>query len=212
MMSCPLCAYSFVDRFHRDRAREYLRCRRCALVFVPPQFHLRPEEERAVYELHENHVDDRGYRKFLGRLAEPLLERLPAGACGLDFGCGPAPALAAMLEEAGHRVVLYDTFFFPEPESLSQPLDFITATEVVEHLHGPREVLEQLWSLLRPGGWLGLMTKLVRDPESFARWHYIRDPTHVCFFSRETLGWWAAGKGETPEFIGADVILLRKRG
>ena len=54
------------------------------------------------------------------------------------------------------------------------------------------------------------MTKQVIDAQAFARWHYIRDPTHVCFFSRETFTWWAARKQAELEFCGADVILLRK--
>ena len=42
--------------------------------------------------------------RFLGRLAEPLVERLDPGASGLDFGCGPGPALAAMLTRRGYTV------------------------------------------------------------------------------------------------------------
>lgn len=189
-----------------------MRCAECALVYVPPAYFLTREEERACYELHENAVDDPGYRRFLSRLASPLMERLPPHARGLDFGCGPAPALAAMLREAGHEVALYDSFFFPERVALAQRYEFVTATEVVEHLHRPGEVLAKLWECIEPGGWLGVMTKLVRDAEAFASWHYIRDPTHVCFFSRETWSWWAQRHAAELTTLGADVMLLRKSG
>jgi hypothetical protein len=110
----------------------------------------------------------------------------------------------------GHRVELFDSYYFPDRSVLAGDYDFVTATEVIEHLHQPGRELARLWELLRPGGWLGIMTKLVRDPAAFAAWHYIRDPTHVCFFSRRSLRWWARRQHADLEFIGEDVILLRK--
>lgn len=210
-MHCPLCAGGETVPFHRDRRRPYLRCRECALVFVPAAYYLSRDAERAEYDLHRNRVDDSGYRTFLSRLALPLAARLAPGACGLDFGCGPAPALACMLREAGYTVALYDSFYLPDEGVLGDSYDFICATEVVEHLHRPGAELARLWTQLKPGGWLGLMTKLVRDQEAFAGWHYKNDPTHVCFFSELSWQWWARRQGVGLEIIGADVILLGPR-
>ena len=179
---------------------------------VPPCAQLSADAEKAEYDLHRNSVDDPGYRRFLGRLAGPLLARLTTASQGLDFGCGPGPALAAMLREAGHQVRLYDCFYAPDDSVLTGPYDFITASEVVEHLHQPGDVLARLWQALRPGGCLGLMTKLVIDREAFSRWHYKNDPTHVCFFSRETFAWLAAQWGAEAEMIGDDVIIFTKPG
>lgn len=208
-MHCPLCDGLGTD-FHRDRRRAYLRCGRCLLVWVPPAFFLSPEAEKSEYDLHQNRPEDPAYRRFLGRLSAPLLQCLPAAASGLDFGCGPGPALASMLREAGHEVRLYDPFYFPDAEALEGSYDFITATEVVEHLHRPGPELERLWNRLRPGGTLGILTKLVRDRDAFATWHYKNDPTHVCFFSVETWNWWAQRNAATAVFPAADVILLAK--
>ena len=177
---------------------------------MPPAFHLSPDREKAEYDRHENTPDDPGYRRFLSRLALPLLQCLPPRASGLDFGCGPGPALAAMLEERGCRVALYDVFYQPDANALRRQYDFITATEVVEHLHRPGEELGRLWRLLRPGGVLGLMTKRVIGQEAFLRWHYRNDPTHVAFFSEATFAWWAAGRGARLAFPGADTALLFK--
>jgi SAM-dependent methyltransferase len=207
---CPLCAAADAGPFHRDQRRSYLRCGRCRLVFVPPEWHLDPQAELAHYRLHRNDPDDPGYRRFLSRLSVPLLRRVAPPARGLDFGCGPGPALAALLREAGLEVALYDPFFAPDRSPLEARYDFVTATEVVEHLRDPRRELERLWSLLLPGGWLGIMTKLVRDREAFAGWHYKNDPTHIGFFSRETWRWWGLARRAPPLFEGADVILLRK--
>ncbi|MFW6346660.1 MAG: methyltransferase, partial [Halomonas sp.] len=62
----------------------------------------------------------------------------------------------------------------------------------------------------RPGGWLGLMTKRVTEREAFARWHYILDPTHVCFFSEATFRWLAESLDMSVAFPAADVVLMRK--
>ncbi len=207
---CSLCAAPDVVDYWRDRRRSYRQCTRCRLVFVPPEHHLAPSAERAEYDLHQNNPDDPGYRRFLSRLAEPLLERLAENARGLDFGCGPGPALAGMLQEAGHEVSLFDVFYAPDPAVFQRQYDFVTATEVVEHLARPGEELARLWSLLRPGGWLGVMTKLVRDRDAFAGWHYKNDPTHISFFSIATWRWWAAPVDAALTFLGDDVMLLQK--
>ena len=208
---CPLCGAVECREFSFDTRRHYLRCQQCLLVFVPAQYRLTRELEQREYDKHENAIDDPGYRRFLGRLFDPLVQRLPAGAIGLDFGCGPGPALAQMLIEAGFEVRLYDSFYQPDDSALAGSYDFICATEVVEHLHRPGAELSRLWGLLRPGGVLGVMTKLVIDAQAFSRWHYKNDPTHVCFFSRETWHWWAHEFDADLVFVGADVMLLGKR-
>jgi SAM-dependent methyltransferase len=208
---CPLCQCAEVADYFRDRRRPYLRCGQCSLVFVPREFLLDRVAEKAEYDLHRNAVDDPRYRSFLSRLAHPLTQRLAPGARGLDFGCGPGPALAHMLREAGFDVAVYDSFYAPDESVLEQRYDFICATEVVEHLHQPGNELARLWRIVRPGGgYLGVMTKLVHDREAFASWHYKNDPTHVCFFSRATWQWWAQQQAAELRFIGSDVILLRR--
>ena len=207
---CPLCAGIEISAYFSDKRRSYQRCDRCHLVFVPARFFLDRGAERAEYDLHQNEPGDAGYRAFLSRLLVPLTERLEPGARGLDFGCGPGPALAEMLREGGFDVSLYDSFYLPDKTPLQDHYDFICATEVVEHLHQPGAELARLWALLRPGGWLGIMTKLVRNRAAFANWHYKNDPTHVCFFSGDTWRWWAGRQGAQLSLIGADVILLAK--
>lgn len=209
-VGCPLCQSSEIVDYHKDKKRTYLHCLRCKLVFVSSSHWLTNEEEKAVYDLHENDPEDKGYRQFLSRLTDPLLERLSGKCQGLDFGCGPGPALAYMLREQGHWVDLYDPFYFNNEAVLDKTYDFICATEVVEHLHHPKRELAMLISMLKPGGWLGVMTKIVLDQQAFRTWHYIQDPTHICFYSRETFQYIAELFAVDVMLIEKDVILLQK--
>lgn len=210
MRRCPLCNTSQPTLYHRDRRRDYYQCATCALVFVPTEQHLTAHQEKAEYDQHQNSPHDTGYRHFLGRLFDPLAAKLPPGAHGLDFGCGPGPTLSVMFEEAGYPMAIYDIYYAPKREALTQSYDFITATEVVEHLSAPGEELKELAELLVPGGYLGVMTKRVSTAEAFARWHYINDPTHVSFFSETTFRWWADQHGFAVEFPGNDTAIFKK--
>lgn len=208
--NCPLCSGTALAGYHRDKRRAYLQCSICDLVFVPEQFHLSADQEKAEYDFHQNDPLDLGYRGFLNRLAEPLLERLEPQSQGLDFGCGPGPCLSLMLEEQGHSVALYDLYYANKPHLLASEYDFVTATEVVEHLANPLFELDRLWGILRSGGQLAIMTKLVSSPEKFANWHYKSDPTHISFFSVATFEYLGQRWGSAPQFIGADVIIFQK--
>ncbi|MEM7033300.1 MAG: class I SAM-dependent methyltransferase [Chloroflexota bacterium] len=210
MITCPLCADINISLFHQDQQREYHRCKACLLVFVLPQYFLSSEAEKAEYDLHQNSPEDHGYRRFLSRLFTPMEQRLSPNSEGLDFGSGPGPTLSVMLEEVGHTVQLYDHFYAQNPDAFTQSYDFITATEVVEHLHQPHQELNRLWACLRAGGYLGIMTKLVRDQAAFATWHYKNDLTHVCFFSHTTFECLAEVWQAMLHFEGADVIIFEK--
>ena len=188
----------------------YWRCLDCGARFLDRGHLPSAEEEHRHYLHHENDPGDPGYRRFLARLADPLLERMPAGLSGLDYGCGPGPALAAMLREAGHAMALYDPFFRPDEGALRRTYDFVTCTEAAEHFHDPADEFDRLDRLLMPGGWLGLMTCFHTEDARFAGWHYRKDPTHVVFYREETLRKIAAGRGWTCEIPAKDVALMRK--
>ena len=184
-MPCPLCESKEIVDYYSNKRRDFLTCGFCNLVFVPNKFHLTPDEELKRYELHQNNPEDEGYKEFLSRLAIPLQKRLKAKSNGLDFGSGPGPTLSKMLEDKGHTVEIYDYFYANDKEVLRKRFDFITATEVFEHLRNPGQEIKMLWELLNPGGILGIMTKLAIDQQAFPKWHYITDRTHICFFPKD---------------------------
>lgn len=209
-IACPLCTSLKISAYHQDNKRTYLQCSECQLIFVPPSFHLTPAEEKRIYDLHENSPDDEGYRHFLDKLLAPLCAKLPSGAQGLDFGCGPGPAIKPIMAERGFNMDNYDIYYQHQPQYLAQRYHFITCTEAIEHFSQPRQELKQLDSMLKPNGILGIMTKRVIAPDAFKRWHYKNDPTHICFFSEETFRWIADWLNYRLEFPGNDTVILTK--
>ncbi|MBF0277307.1 MAG: class I SAM-dependent methyltransferase [SAR324 cluster bacterium] len=208
--ACPLCQTLNSAKFCQDTRRCFLRCPTCQLVYVTPHQFLSSEREKARYDQHCNDPEDEGYRRFLNRLFLPLNQRIAPQSHGLDFGSGPGPTLHLMFEATGHSMEIYDCFYAREASLLEKKYDFITATEVLEHLHQPQQEITRLWHCLKSGGWFGIMTKLVDNRERFLKWHYKNDLTHVCFFSKKTFQWLAALWQAELTFIGDDVILMHK--
>ncbi len=208
---CRLCAHPEPADFATVAGRHYLRCPRCQLTFLSAGQLPDRAAEKAQYDLHENDPGDPGYRRFLDQLATPLGRHLHAGNQGLDFGCGPGPALARLLSERGFPTAAYDPIYADHSHLLQRQYDFVTCTEVLEHLHQPHREWQQFSRLVRPGGWLALMTRWLTDDQHFPHWHYRRDPTHVCFWKAETFRWLADQHGWQPVLLDNPLALLRKR-
>lgn len=217
--SCPLCLGTQASLFHQDNnkrsQRPYYRCHECSLVFVPPEFYLSSEDEKAEYDLHENQLADEGYARFLNRLWSPYKACFEGQSTKqvnlLEFGCGPGPLLAKMMKQDGFNVSLYDHFYYPDTQVLK--LNYyqgISATEVIEHVFDAKGVFESWLSYLAPNGHLAIMTKLVKDQGAFANWHYKNDVTHVNFYSVETFEWLAKRYGLGLEIHGADVMIFSR--
>lgn len=214
-LTCPLCAFDHCQFYFEDKRRQYQQCQRCELVFVPTEFHLSQAEEKREYDKHQNLLDDPGYLHFLQRAIGPLTEHLqhypkPSELTGLDFGCGPGPALAQELNRLGWPTKVYDPYFFNDPSVLQSQYDFITCTEVVEHFNQTGAAMALLIGLLKPHSMLVIMTKLVINRERFAQWHYKNDPTHISFFSQSTFEYLASQYQLEWERAAKDVIVLKR--
>ncbi len=205
---CPLCQSSQTKEFSHSENRYYHHCQNCDIVFVPEKFFVTKDDEKAKYDNHQNSPDNAGYCQFLDKLLLPLQSHLQEGAKGLDFGSGPGPTLSLMMERRGYEMEIYDIFYHDTPEVFEKKYDFITSTEVIEHLHHPLGEIEKLWGCLREGGVLGLMSAF--RVEDFENWYYKRDLTHICFFSPQTFSWIASQLGATLEIPQSGVALLKK--
>jgi hypothetical protein len=207
---CPLCNSNLTESFYRDSYREYLKCSDCDFVFVPIIYHLSEKDERARYDSHNNNPEDDRYRNFLSQLLDPLQEKIPKNASGLDFGSGPGPTLSLMLEERGYSVDLYDKFYARNDVVFEKQYDFITASEVVEHLNQPIVELNRLMSLLKSNGVLAIMTQILTPQIDFNKWYYKNDPSHIGFFSEKALRY-LGEKWQAKLYVVSERVVMFKK-
>jgi SAM-dependent methyltransferase len=182
MARCTLCKSLNSERFSSAKERIYFRCKNCSLVFLDPGQHPDPEREKHRYQHHQNKISDSGYSSFLGKAITASLPYLNVSSKILDYGCGPSPALQFLLREKGFDCKLFDPFFFPALPS--ETFDVVFSTETFEHFFDPEKEINEIHKLLNPSGYLVIMTAFYPDAEeTFSKWHYIRDFTHVCFYN-----------------------------
>jgi len=212
--SCPLCnsgALSLISQDERHRRPFYL-CQDCALISVPPRYHLSKADESARYALHDNTLSNQGYVDFLTEVAEVAVNvasemshtGLPVNGDFsdrpviklLDFGCGKEAVLCRLLERRGIECHPYDPLYddLRLPDVIDK-YDIIAACEVVEHLRDIAGELRFMRGLLRDGGAVIVRTRLYDDADvdvgdgasAFQNWWYAQDPTHINFFGRKSL-------------------------
>ena len=99
-MTCPVCKGSNIELFDQIDQKNYFECNTCKAIFLDRKSHLTLQDEQERYIQHNNDIYDPEYRRFLSRLYNPIVKKLSAGVMGLDYGCGPGPALVQMFREA----------------------------------------------------------------------------------------------------------------
>jgi len=189
--------------------RDYYHCPVCGLIYLSPGQQLDFVQQKQRYDWHENNTSDIRYIRFLKKLTDPLGAYLSSGAKGLDYGCGPGPAIWKILEESGCFVTNYDPIYCPNQSALEQKYDFIVCTEVIEHFYNPRiEFLKFKFLLKEEQGILAVMTEVLGDPVHFSQWWYHREPTHMCFYQVKTFQWIAGWLGWSVQFFGKNVAIF----
>lgn len=209
-MNCSLCESKGLVFFLEKKGLRYHQCSECELIQLDSESILTEAQEKKTYERHKNSSLDPRYREFLSQLFLPLRERVKTSSYGLDFGCGPGPTLSVMFEECGHQMEVYDKYFFENESVYSKHYDFITATEVFEHLISPKDSLEKLFKCLKNEGYLGVMTSLYDPSINFKNWYYRNDPTHIRFYTEKTFQWIADKFNCSLEILGQRVCILKK--
>jgi hypothetical protein len=184
-MNCTLCESEELRKINDEGdPRIYYQCAVCHLIFADPSFHLSQNAERSRYALHKNGIEHEGHVAFLNRVIEPCLPLLNDTMTGLDYGCGPVPTLSKILKQHGITCFDYDPLFgFDHPH---REYDFVFATESFEHFYKPQKEFSLIDSLLKPGGYLGVMTEQYENTDRFKKWYYKRDLTHVSFYHRKS--------------------------
>lgn len=210
-MNCTLCTGEVLQKI-KDEAdpRTYYQCAECMLIFTDSRFHLSKEDEQSRYRLHNNGIMHKGYVAFLNRVIEPCIPFLNNHMTGLDYGCGPVPTLSKILARHGITCFDYDPLFgFDYPQ---RQYDFVFATECFEHFYQPKKEFLKIDSLLKPGGYLGVMTEQYESIEHFRTWYYKRDPTHVSFYNSKSFAYLCETYGYEIRYTDCNrVIVVQKK-
>lgn len=186
-MNCKICGSSNLELL--DIQNKYYHCQECEVIFTDPAEIVAPVEEKERYEGHDNNHQNEGYVKMFKNFIDAVIQpniNLKEIKDVLEFGCGPGPVLADLLETEGLKVDLYDPYFFPDKVFLDKNYDLITSTEVFEHFSDPIEEMELLTSHLQEDSYLAVMTSFHPGPEEFEDWWYKWDPTHIVFYNQNT--------------------------
>jgi SAM-dependent methyltransferase len=120
----------------------------------------------------------------------------------LDFGCGLGGLVRHARAAGFHDVYGFDEGWGAEwalehgidlldTDALAMhegTFDVITAIEVVEHIADPMSLMQQIASLLRPGGVFFLTTgNAAPHRDSLTKWSYVHPDVHVAYFEPRTL-------------------------
>ncbi len=88
--------------------------------------------------------------------------------------------------------------------------DAVTLFDLIEHLVDPERSLEQIASVLQPGGVLGVKTPNLDCPEAdvFGRHYHSLKREHLSFFSADSLTAAARAAGLEPVHVASSSHLL----
>jgi hypothetical protein len=197
--------------FFIDQRRTFTICNDCELVFVPESGHCSIEDEKKRYALHDNRVDNNGYVRFLDEIVDVVGSIHYPGQRILDFGCGKHAVLGELLHRKGYECDSYDPLYGIGMACHSKRYDVVVLCEVVEHLRRLNDETVIIKNMLDPQGKVVVRTNQYPSREEFGAWWYKEDPTHINFFSRESLIVFGRTIGcQKIEFIRQNITVFHK--
>lgn len=187
---CIICGSETREIYNRTFKVKYRHCGNCEFISKDPADWISEEEELKIYNRHNNSIEDPRYvaffKDFIDSAVVPFLSK---GRRGFDFGSGPSPVLATILErDYGFKMDIYDLYFSPNEVFKGKKYNLITSTEVFEHLAEPVKYFRMLSGYLEDDGLLSVMTLFhPQDHQQFLDWYYMRDMSHISFYTVRTM-------------------------
>lgn len=187
---CKVCGKTTTEWSHLRMASLYYYCSACEFISKDETMCLPASESLAIYNTHVNSIDDVRYVTYFKKFIESAILPVSNGSkIGLDFGSGPSAVLSQILtRDYGYEMDIYDLHYAPEKSYIGKKYDMITSTEVAEHIEQPLAYFKLLKSCLTDTGTLSIKTQFHRSNSlHFSDWHYVRDKTHVGFYTEKTM-------------------------
>ena len=186
---CKICGSPAVEMLHKKFRLKYYYCHKCGFISKDENSLIPPEKELEIYSRHNNSIDDPRYVAYFKRFIDEAVVLFCNGKRGLDYGSGPSPVLAMILErDYGFSMDIYDLFFSPDRIYEGKTYAMITSTEVIEHLQNPLEHFEIFKKCMGEGSVLSIMTLFHPESvEEFLNWYYMRDMSHISFYTPQTM-------------------------
>ena len=210
---CKICQGDVASFFDDYMKCQTYHCKACEFIFKDEEAIISEGKELKVYQQHNNTEENLGYvamfQDFIDKTITPHKAQIKTA---LDFGSGPNPVLAKILERNGFETDHYDKFFSAKKVYEGKTYDLITSTEVIEHISDVQGVMALFAQHLNAGGYLALMTQFhPDDQEAYLNWWYRRDPTHIVFFRPRTFAVLAQQHGYSLRYHDdKKLILLQK--
>jgi SAM-dependent methyltransferase len=202
MRSCRICSHPAHLLF--NDTRPFFGCNVCGLIFTDC-FISEEAVEKHYKDQHSNSFDwmreAKGFVEWIKNMGQPVpLLSLSI----LDYGSGSG-LLAEALKNIGFQVDCYEPMLHGKfnPNVYSKSYDVIILNEVMEHLEDINQILDRIYGILALNGVIIIKTlltdRIINDPEnfkeSFSRWWYKDDPTHISFFSFMTIEYLCHDRG-----------------
>lgn len=189
-MHCLICDTKTESSLDPQTNFTYHFCQACGFIGKDPANFPSSTEEFEEYELHQNSLEDERYvaffEQFLQAAVFPFVKK---GRKALDFGSGPSPVLAQLMErDYNYDYTIYDKIYQPDTHYKESDYDLITVTEVMEHIAEPLLVFQELGELLKAGGILSIMTLFPPAKRAdFFHWYYRHEVTHLSFYTSQSM-------------------------
>ncbi|MDJ0839405.1 MAG: class I SAM-dependent methyltransferase [Acidobacteriota bacterium] len=209
----PSGTYMYSARSLHGKEFHLYRCSACRAAYLFPQ----PSDEELAEAYADDYYGE-GEEKFSGwietvlnafrrRRARTVLKRTPAEAKVLDIGCGNGMFLKYVAEEGrrGYGIELPGKSLerarrIPsltlkegklEPDDFEpDSFDMVTLWHVFEHLDKPRQTLDIISGITKPGGYLALSLPNIDSWQAErwkADWFHLDPPRHLFFLGPEPL-------------------------
>ncbi|TQD23858.1 class I SAM-dependent methyltransferase [Methanolobus vulcani] len=211
----PYCDYIYDDRYGYPKNYSLLKCKSCGHVVVAPKMthneiatlytEYYPRNEMPA-EMNTKSIFASKYKIYLEGKKTLCHYSIPSKSCCLDIGCGFGESLLYLKHkkcdvygvEADENVLKmaekYDLDvkigLFEPADYSDQKFDYVTMSQVLEHMLNPIETVKGIHDILKPGGQLifsvpnsqSLMAKLFK--RKWINWHI---PYHQQHFTKDSI-------------------------